>query len=228
MSFDEGMKLFRSGDIPGACEQFHQAVEQNALMLDPGNATYVKNQEKNEAKRPVNWQVRPKQEAKEDPKPYTVPAQVEKPLTYYLVTAAKLLGGFLLFCFILMVISAFLFGMSEGVADKSKEQVSLAGNAVTFQPTQQVTKEPTTYYFDGATSGSTDYFYLERGMVDILFNVGNEYYNGGTLKDGSGQYVDLIINQVKPGSGNKKVRVPKSGNYYIDMASENWNLKIIQ
>ena len=26
MSFDEGMRLFRSGDVPGACEQFHQAV----------------------------------------------------------------------------------------------------------------------------------------------------------------------------------------------------------
>lgn len=87
MSFDEGMRLFRSGDVPGACEQFHLAVEQNennhkawnalgiclsktgkyedadisfenALMLDPGNATYMKNQEKNDQKRPVNWQVK--------------------------------------------------------------------------------------------------------------------------------------------------------------------------
>jgi len=81
MSFDEGMKLFRSGDVPGACEQFHQAVEQdennhkawnalgiclsktgehedadtcfeNALMLDPGNATYERNREKNSIKIP--------------------------------------------------------------------------------------------------------------------------------------------------------------------------------
>lgn len=81
MSFDEGMRLFRSGDIPGACEQFHQAVEQdennhkawnalgiclsktgeyedadtcfeNALMLDPGNATYERNREKNSIKAP--------------------------------------------------------------------------------------------------------------------------------------------------------------------------------
>lgn len=80
MSFEEGMRLFRSGDIPGACEQFHQAVEQdennhkawnalgiclskegehddadtcfeNALMLDPGNSTYEKNREKNDQKK---------------------------------------------------------------------------------------------------------------------------------------------------------------------------------
>lgn len=82
MSFDEGMKLFRSGDVPGACEQFHQAVEQdennhkawnalgiclsksgehedadtcfeNALMLDPGNSTYERNRERNSLKIPI-------------------------------------------------------------------------------------------------------------------------------------------------------------------------------
>lgn len=76
MSFDDGMRLFRAGDVSGACEQFHQAVEQdennhrawnalgiclsktgqyddadtcfeNALMLDPGNATYERNRELN-------------------------------------------------------------------------------------------------------------------------------------------------------------------------------------
>ena len=176
MSFNEGMKLFRAGDIPAACEQFQQAVEQdennhkawnalgiclsksgehddaatcfeNALMLDPGNSTYEKNQEKNEAKRPVNWQVRPKQEVKAD----TKPAPVEKPLSFYLLTAAKFLGRFLIFCFICVFIAAFVFGMSGGAAAKSKEQVSipskavsLAGNAVTFQPTQQVTSAPIT------------------------------------------------------------------------------------
>ncbi len=75
------MRLFRSGDVSGACEQFHQAVEQdennhkawnalgiclsktgehedadtcfeNALMLDPGNATYERNREKNSIKIP--------------------------------------------------------------------------------------------------------------------------------------------------------------------------------
>ncbi|WP_181391323.1 tetratricopeptide repeat protein [Methanospirillum stamsii] len=101
MSFDEGMRLFRSGDIPGACEQFHQAVEQdennhkawnalgiclsktgeyedaetcfeNALMLDPGNATYEKNREKNDQKRPVGWKIR------ENEKPAPEPKQTQK------------------------------------------------------------------------------------------------------------------------------------------------------
>ena len=167
MSFDEGMRLFRSGDVPGACEQFHQAVEQdennhkawnalgiclsktgehedadtcfeNALMLDPGNSTYERNRERNDNKRPANWQVRPKQEAKSDPKPYMVPAPVEKPLSFYLLTAAKLLGGFLLFCFICVFIAAFVFGMSGGATAKTKERVS----GVPIQPTQQVTTAP--------------------------------------------------------------------------------------
>jgi len=76
------MRLFRSGDVPGACEQFHQAVEQdennhkawnalgiclsksdeyedadtcfeNALMLDPGNSTYERNRERNSLKIPI-------------------------------------------------------------------------------------------------------------------------------------------------------------------------------
>lgn len=173
MSFEEGMRLFRSGDIPGACDQFHQAVEQdennhkawnalgiclsktgeyedadtcfeNALMLDPGNSTYERNREKNDTKRPVNWQVRPKQEPKAEPKPYSVPAPVEKPLYFYFLTAAKLLGGFLLFCFICVFVAAFVFGMSDGATAKTKEQVSLAGTDVTFQPTQQVTSAPIT------------------------------------------------------------------------------------
>lgn len=74
--------MFRSGDVPGACEQFHQAVEQdennhkawnalgiclsksdeyedadtcfeNALMLDPGNSTYERNRERNSLKIPI-------------------------------------------------------------------------------------------------------------------------------------------------------------------------------
>lgn len=82
MSFDDGMRLFRAGDVSGACEQFHQAVEQdennhrawnalgiclsktghyddadtcfeNALMLDPGNPTYERNRERNSLKMPI-------------------------------------------------------------------------------------------------------------------------------------------------------------------------------
>ena len=82
MSFDEGMRLFRSGNITGARGQFHQAVEQdennhkawnalgiclsktgeyedadtcfeNALMLEPGNSTYERNREKNSLKIPI-------------------------------------------------------------------------------------------------------------------------------------------------------------------------------
>lgn len=258
MSFDEGMRLFRSGDIPGACDQFHQAVEQdennhkawnalgiclsktgeyedaetcfeNALMLDPGNATYEKNREKNDQKRPVGWKVREKEEkvTKQELVAKSEPSSVSSMIW----SGVKVLGGVIIFLFICMIVAAFVFGFSGGTSSKQTTTQSQAA-IITHSPTQQVTITPTqtpvVYTFSGESPSSTDFFYLEKGIANIQFSVGSEYYNGGSLKDADGKAVDIIINQVKPGSGNKKVRILHNGNYYVDMHTADWSLKITQ
>lgn len=166
MSFDTGMKLFRAGDIAGAIEEFREAVDQdennhkvwnalgicfsksgeyedadtcfeNALMLDPGNATYEKNRDKNDQKRPVNWQVRPKQEVESQPK--SAPSISEDSSTA-IWKGVKILGGILIGFVVIIIIISLIFGPSSQTDRERSMPVQTIKPQIAVTQTQSITK----------------------------------------------------------------------------------------
>ena len=163
MSFNEGMKLFRAGDIPAACEQFQQAVEQdennhkawnalgiclsksgeledaatcfeNALMLDPGNSTYEKNQEKNEKQKPKGKQI-PNKPRVSVPIPHAEPSydddepigdRFSNKLAIIIAVLGFIFG--ILFAFLVMVVG----GLGTVFGTSGAESLIARGWAVVF------------------------------------------------------------------------------------------------
>ena len=147
--------------------------------------------------------------------------------------------GFLLFC---VFISAFVFGMGNGVsktASAQNIQPVQSYQPITAVPTYvtatvQLTPIPTIsdiapISLSGTGQQAAGPTNLMKGLsIFSIKHSGNRHFSIW-LKDDKGNNVNLLVNEVGSFDGSKAVEIPNDGDYYFDIdADGKWSLEIEQ
>lgn len=160
-------------------------------------------------------------------------------------TMTALIGAGVFLLFIVVIIGAISAAGNKDTAAKKDETPIVAEQAATVEPVKTVivtttvtTPAPTPpppppppppSTFSGVGQKATQKFPIGKGLATFSLKHDGQSNFAVLLLDNNGSTVELLVNEIGPFNGSKAVKIPKDGDYLLDISADgNWTISFEQ